>query len=76
MVAISNAIFGLYASTATSPSYYSSSTQTSYCNVSTFVPDLPAGETALVPPLNITPSFIGLAFGVQNYTCTSSNNYT
>ena len=25
---------------------------------------------------NFTPTFVGLAFGVQNYTCTQSNNFT
>jgi hypothetical protein len=25
---------------------------------------------------NFTPTFVGLAFGVQNYTCSSSNNFT
>ena len=38
--------------------------------------DLPANQTQLVLPTNTTPTFVGLAFGVQNYTCTSSNNFT
>ena len=25
---------------------------------------------------NFTPTFVGLAFGVQNYTCPQSNNFT
>lgn len=33
-------------------------------------------NNTLTPPTNITPTFIGLAFGVQNYTCTQSNNFT
>ncbi|EMD35436.1 hypothetical protein CERSUDRAFT_75034 [Gelatoporia subvermispora B] len=46
------------------------------CNVSAFVPTFPPNQTQLVVPNNTVPSFIGLAFGVQNYTCTSSNNFT
>jgi len=38
--------------------------------------DLPPNQTQLVLPTNTTPTFVGLAFGVQNYTCTSSNNFT
>ncbi|KIP04371.1 hypothetical protein PHLGIDRAFT_19995 [Phlebiopsis gigantea 11061_1 CR5-6] len=33
-------------------------------------------HNAITPPQNITPTFVGLAFGVQNYTCTQSNNFT
>ncbi|OBZ67687.1 hypothetical protein A0H81_12360 [Grifola frondosa] len=50
--------------------------QLSGCDISTFVPDLPPNQSQLVLPTNATPSFIGLAFGVQNYTCTQSNNFT
>ncbi|THH28973.1 hypothetical protein EUX98_g5216 [Antrodiella citrinella] len=48
------------------------------CNVSTLSSqiDLPANQTQLVLPTNSTPSFVGLGFGVQNYTCTSGNNFT
>ena len=30
----------------------------------------------IVVPTNETPTFLGVAFGVQNYTCSSSNTYT
>lgn len=33
-------------------------------------------NNSIVPPMNITPTFVGLAFGVQNYTCTQGNNFT
>ena len=33
-------------------------------------------NNSITPPMNITPTFVGLAFGVQNYTCTQSNNFT
>lgn len=48
------------------------------CNISTDVDRLnlaPINNT-LTPPTNNTPTFVGLAFGVQNYTCTQSNNFT
>ncbi|RPD75481.1 hypothetical protein L226DRAFT_570504 [Lentinus tigrinus ALCF2SS1-7] len=45
------------------------------CPVDKFVPQFPAGQTQLVAPTQPT-KFIGLAFGVQNYTCSSANNYT
>lgn len=46
------------------------------CDISSFVPSFPANQTQLVVPTNETPSFLGVAFGVQNYTCSSSNTYT
>ncbi|OCH85781.1 hypothetical protein OBBRIDRAFT_285503 [Obba rivulosa] len=46
------------------------------CDVSAFVPTFPPNQTQLVVPNNTVPSFIGLAFGVQNYTCTQFNNFT
>lgn len=33
-------------------------------------------NNSFTPPANFTPTFVGLAFGVQNYTCTQSNNFT
>ncbi|CCL99212.1 uncharacterized protein FIBRA_01227 [Fibroporia radiculosa] len=45
------------------------------CNISTFVPQFPPNQTQLVVPKDLEPHFIGLGFGVQNYTCTSSNTY-
>ena len=38
--------------------------------------DLPPNQNQLVLPTTTTPTFVGLAFGVQNYTCTSGNNFT
>ena len=38
--------------------------------------DLAPINNSITPPMNITPTFVGLAFGVQNYTCTQSNNFT
>ena len=46
------------------------------CDISSFVPSFPANQTQLVVPTNETPTFLGVAFGVQNYTCSSSNTYT
>ncbi|KZT69975.1 hypothetical protein DAEQUDRAFT_234153 [Daedalea quercina L-15889] len=46
------------------------------CSLSGFVPSFPSNQTQLVVPSNIEPQFIGLTFGVQNYTCSSNNNYT
>ncbi|KAF7794780.1 hypothetical protein EIP86_005922 [Pleurotus ostreatoroseus] len=31
---------------------------------------------SLVPPTNATPVYVGIGFGVQNYTCTPANNFT
>ncbi|KII95406.1 hypothetical protein PLICRDRAFT_48366 [Plicaturopsis crispa FD-325 SS-3] len=45
------------------------------CNISNAKMDLPANQTALVAPSG-GPSFIGLAIGVQNYTCSSTSTYT
>ncbi|EJF59675.1 hypothetical protein DICSQDRAFT_64658 [Dichomitus squalens LYAD-421 SS1] len=45
-----------------------------YCPIDKFVPLFPSGQNTLVAPSN--PKFLGLAFGTQNYTCSSSNNYT
>jgi len=46
------------------------------CSLSGFVPSFPSNQTQLTIPSNLDPQFVGLAFGVQNYTCTSSNNFT
>ena len=45
------------------------------CSIDKFVPTFPSGQNQLVVP-STPPKFLGLAFGVQNYTCSSSNNYT
>jgi len=46
------------------------------CNVSADAITLPHNQTALVAPTNLTASFVGVAFGVQNYTCSATSNYT
>ena len=45
------------------------------CKIDKFVPNFPHGQNQLVAPSK-PPRFIGLAFGVQNYTCTPAGNYT
>ncbi|KAI0716434.1 hypothetical protein C8Q76DRAFT_617669 [Earliella scabrosa] len=45
------------------------------CKIDKFVPNFPHGQNQLVAP-STPPRFIGLAFGVQNYTCTPAGNYT
>ena len=46
------------------------------CDVSSFTPPFPSNQTQLVLPTSETPKFLGVAFGIQNYTCSSSNTYT
>ncbi|CAL1699293.1 unnamed protein product [Somion occarium] len=46
------------------------------CDVSHVVIPLPAGQTQLVAPTTTTPRFIGIAAGVQNYTCAATGTYT
>ena len=45
------------------------------CPIDKFVPQFPAGQTQLVAPTKPT-RFLGLAFGVQNYTCASTGTFT
>ncbi len=40
-----------------------------------FNPHFPPDQTQLVKPTKL-PQFLGLAFGVQNYTCSNTNTYT
>jgi hypothetical protein len=56
--------------------YLGSQSQLSGCDVSSAVLPLPAGQTTLQQPTNESAHFIGVAFGVQNYTCSSANTYT
>ena len=44
------------------------------CSIDKFVPKFPSGQDQLTVP-STHPKFLGLAFGVQNYTCSSSNTY-
>jgi len=46
------------------------------CDVSSAILPLPSGQSVLKAPSNEPVHFIGVAFGVQNYTCSSANNYT
>ncbi|KII84270.1 hypothetical protein PLICRDRAFT_57673 [Plicaturopsis crispa FD-325 SS-3] len=50
--------------------------QLSGCDISNAKMTLPASQVALVEPNATTPSFIGLAIGVQNYTCSNTSTYT
>ncbi|KAJ8502611.1 hypothetical protein ONZ45_g11598 [Pleurotus djamor] len=45
------------------------------CNISNAKLPLPAGQTGLVPPTS-APSYISVAIGVQNYTCTDAGTFT
>ena len=49
-----------------------------HCDISNDVDRLNLApiNNQIVPPSNLTLNFVGLAFGVQNYTCTQSNNFT
>ncbi|EIW55307.1 uncharacterized protein TRAVEDRAFT_131759 [Trametes versicolor FP-101664 SS1] len=78
MVAIVNALFATAIAQLTSSwswLYGKPSFQLAGCSIDTFVPAFPSGQTQLVAP-TVPPNFIGLAFGVQNYTCSASNNFT
>lgn len=80
MVALPYALHSLFA-TSTAASFFLNPfgvLHATNCDVSGEASqiDLPANQTQLVLPTNSTPTFVGLAFGVQNYTCTSSNNFT
>ena len=64
-----------YMSTYNSSSYGSFFSLPTGCSLDGFVPQFPSGQSQLVAPTQ-SARFLGLAFGVQNYTCSSSNNYT
>lgn len=78
MVAIPSVLSSLYAASAASSLYPFSWLNVANCNVSNQVAniDFPQNQTTLVPPSNLTLNHIGIAFGVQNYTCSESNNFT
>lgn len=47
------------------------------CDVSNATVPIPGNQAILqAPAANETVKFVGVAFGIQNYTCSSSNNYT
>jgi len=56
--------------------YLGSQSQLTRCDVSSALLPLPSGQTILQQPANVPAHFIGVAFGVQNYTCSSASNYT
>ena len=45
------------------------------CSLANFVPQFPANQTQLPEPTS-PANFLAIAFGVQNYTCSSSNTFT
>ncbi|KAI0739097.1 hypothetical protein C8Q80DRAFT_1124487 [Daedaleopsis nitida] len=70
MVAISNAfITGVAAIAGLSPQ------AGGQCSLANYKPAFPANQTTLVAPAQ-APKFLGLAFGVQNYTCSDASTYT
>ncbi|KAJ3522978.1 hypothetical protein NM688_g8796 [Phlebia brevispora] len=80
MVAISKLVSGLFTAAAsyTISEHIAAFQGLTRCNISTNVGQLNLTpiNNSLTPPTNTTPAFVGLAFGVQNYTCTQSNNFT
>ncbi|KDQ31883.1 hypothetical protein PLEOSDRAFT_1100408 [Pleurotus ostreatus PC15] len=51
------------------------SIKTSGCDISKAKISIPSGQTALVQP-TLAPSYVSVAIGVQNYTCTDAGTYT
>ena len=81
MVAIKTLVSSVLASTPSLLSTVESfSSVLSHCditnNVNTLVNELGLIDHKITPASNLTLNFVGLAFGVQNYTCTQSNNFT
>ena len=82
MVAIKHIISSVFASAAGSTSIVQQLGSIrgilTHCDISNDLNRLNLApiNNSITPPMNITPSFVGLAFGVQNYTCTQSNNFT
>lgn len=80
MVAISRLMHSLFASAAYSTVAHHMGALQGFvrCDVTNDVAHLNLApiNNSLTPPTNIRPTLIGLAFGVQNYTCTQSNNFT
>lgn len=46
------------------------------CDISTSASKINLSPINNAFQANFTPTFVGLAFGTQNYTCTQSNNFT
>ncbi|KAL4260168.1 Protein of unknown function DUF3455 [Pleurotus pulmonarius] len=51
------------------------SIKTSGCDLSKAKISIPSGQTALAQP-TLAPSYVSVAIGVQNYTCTDAGTYT
>lgn len=78
MVAV-GAVFHKWALSAVATGYWGSNNEqyTSHCDLSNVVIPLPDAQLAVLGQPNTShPSAIGVAFGVQNYTCSPSNNFT
>lgn len=78
MVALPHALHTLWPAAAASTFWSWSWLHAANCDLSNQASSLslPQTQTLLVAPTNMTLTSVGLAFGVQNYTCTQSNNYT
>lgn len=80
MVAISHVLNTLFSSAALSGlgGHLAAYQGLTHCDISHDAGqlNLTAINNAFTVPTNLTPNFVGLAFGVQNYTCTPSNNFT
>jgi hypothetical protein len=51
--------------------------QIGHCDLSNVQLTLPSAQLAVLKQPNSShPSAVGVAFGVQNYTCSANNNFT
>ncbi|CAL1699294.1 unnamed protein product [Somion occarium] len=78
MVAISHAMHTIWPAAAASSWFSWSWLHAANCDITNQTSSLvvPPSQTQLVAPTNESLSSVGLAFGIQNYTCTQSNNFT
>lgn len=78
MVALGTVLRGWAVSAAANGYWGSSKDQyIAHCDLSDARIPLPNAQlAALGQPNSSYPTAIGVAFGVQNYTCSSSNNFT
>lgn len=75
MVALGN-ILSKWTIAAAANGYWGSH-NLAHCDLSSFQLNLPNAQLAVLgKPNSSYPSAIGLAFGVQNYTCSVNNNFT
>ncbi|KAH9941596.1 uncharacterized protein BXZ73DRAFT_88107 [Epithele typhae] len=75
MVAIARSLISSLAAFAASTPSNTGRGRVSSCSLRTLKLDFPANQTTLVAPTQ-PPKLLGLAFGVQNYTCSSAGTYT